>query len=111
MSPPRKLLLLSNSTLHPTGYLEYAKGFIKNFLEGAGAKSVLFVPYALGDMDEYANTARGPFEEMGLAFSSIHLLADPVKAVQEAEAVFVGGGNTFRLLKKLYDEGLIKPIR
>ncbi len=58
MSVGRKLLLLSNSTLHPTGYLEYARGYIKSFLEAAGAKSVLFIPYALADMDDYAKTAR-----------------------------------------------------
>jgi dipeptidase E len=44
---PRHLLLLSNSTLHPTGYLEYAEKHIVDFLKKHNAKNVLFIPYAL----------------------------------------------------------------
>ncbi len=110
-SSSRRLLLLSNSTLHPTGYLEYAKEFIKDFLTSAGVSSVLFVPYALADMDAYAATAKRAFGEMGFSLSSVHKEEKPVEAVEKAEAVFVGGGNTFRLLKMLYESGLVEAIR
>lgn len=58
----RRLLLLSNSTLHPGEYMEYAKPFICSFLNDAGAKSIVFIPYALRDTDGYAEKASTPFE-------------------------------------------------
>ena len=48
---------------------------------------------------------------MGYELTSIHSAADPVQAVKETDAVFIGGGNTFRLLKALYDFELLGPIR
>jgi len=59
----------------------------------------LFVPYALDNRDEYAATAKKPYEQWGFQFESIHQAQDPVEAVKNAEAIFIGGGNTFRLLK------------
>ena len=75
---------------------------------------VLFIPFALMDQDEYAKTAKGPFEQWGFQLESIHELMkkeDPVKAVSKAQAIFIGGGNTFRLLKKLYDNNIVEVIR
>ncbi len=76
-----------------------------------GAGRVLFVPYALKDQDAYAEKARARFAAMGIGLDAIHLAPDPVEAVEEAAGLFIGGGNTFRLLKSLYDQGLIEPIR
>ncbi|KAJ6665283.1 hypothetical protein lerEdw1_004332 [Lerista edwardsae] len=106
----RRLLLVSNSTLHGGGYLEHCQKQIQNFL-GQNLRRVLFVPYALHDRDAYAKTAREKFESLGYGLDSIHETPDPVEAVRKAEAIFIGGGNTFRLLKTLYDNGLIQPIR
>ena len=53
----RRLLLLSNSTLHPTGYLEYAQSHITDFFAAADVKKIVFVPYALSDHDDYTATA------------------------------------------------------
>ncbi len=105
----KRLLLISNSTQHGGGYLEHCAGEIKSFL--GAVKRVLFVPYALSDLDAYAATAREAFENMGFELDSIHEAADPVAAVEAAEAVFVGGGNTFRLLDLLYRHRLVEPIR
>ncbi len=109
--PLRRLLLLSNSTLHPTGYLEYAQSHITDFLAGCGVKRVLFVPYALSDHDGYTATARERLSQWGFEVVGIHTFEDPREAVRQAQAVFIGGGNTFRLLKKLYDNDLITLIR
>ena len=103
-----RLLLLSTSTLYGGGYLDYAEQHIREFL-GASAR-VLFVPYALADRDAYANTARQRFERMGYELYSIHQEADPARAVDRADIIFIGGGNTFRLLKTLYDEALTDLI-
>jgi len=104
-----RLLLISNSTLHGSGYLDHAEAEIRGFL--SGVSRVLFFPYALYDRTAYAGKTRGRFEAMGLALDSAAEAADPCDAVSLAEAFFAGGGNTFRLLDALYAEGLIDAIR
>jgi dipeptidase E len=104
-----RVLLISNSTLFGSGYLDHAEGEIRDFL--GDIKRVLFVPFALYDRDAYASTARERFQKMGYDLSSVHSASDPVQAIKETEAIFVGGGNTFRLLKTLYDLNLLDPIR
>lgn len=105
----KRLLLISNSTLHGSGYLDHAEQEIRDVL---GAKEgVLFVPFALHDRDEYAAQARKRFAAMGYALNSIHEAPDPKAAISEAEAIFVGGGNTFRLLNSLYELDLLDQIR
>ena len=106
----KRVLLISNSTLHGSGYLDHAASEIQSFL-GNRIHRVLFVPYALYDRDAYAATAQQRFQKMGYELTSIHKSANPQQAVQNADAVFIGGGNTFRLLKALYDFGVIDPIR
>ena len=109
IEPRLRALLVSNSTVHGRAYLEHVADELQGFL--AGVRRVLFVPYALADRDGYAARARERFERLGVGLDSIHRAADAVRAVRAAEAVFVGGGNTFRLLKTLQDEGLIGPLR
>ena len=104
-----KLLLISNSTLYGSGYLDHAESEIRDFL--GDVKRVLFVPFALQDRDAYAATAKTRFAKMGYDLSSIHTAKDPQRAVQDTEAIFIGGGNTFRLLKTLYDYDLLEIIR
>lgn len=106
-----RLLLISNSTLHGSGYLDHCANAIASFL-GRGIARVLFVPYAAFDRDAYTAKARARFEAMGFGLDSVHdAERGPVRAVEEAQAIFVGGGNTFRLLDALWREGLIDPIR
>src|SRR5512143_3662505 len=90
----RRLLLISNSTLHGSGYLDHAEAKIRDFL--GETRRVLFVPYALFDRDAYAEQARRRFESMGFDLQSIHGSPDPRRAVAGADALFIGGGNTFR---------------
>jgi dipeptidase E len=105
-----KLLLVSNSTLHGQGYLDHCAGAMQSFL-GPAVRQVLFVPYALADRDAYHAKARARFEAMGLRLDSVHQAPDPRVAVAEAQAFFVGGGNTFRLLAELRRQGLIPALQ
>ena len=105
----KRILLISNSTLYGSGYLDHAEAEIRGFL--GDLKRVLFVPFALYDRDKYAETAQRRFAQMGYELSSIHNAANPKDAIAETDAVFIGGGNTFRLLKALYDFDLLGPIR
>src|SRR5829696_7784648 len=104
-----RVLLISNSTLYGSGYLDHAAAEICDFLRSA--KSVLFVPYALYDRDAYCSLAQKRFEKMGFDLTSIHTASNPTQVVNDAQAVFIGGGNTFRLLKALYDFDLIERLR
>jgi dipeptidase E len=100
--------LISNSTLYGGGYLDHAASEIGDFL--GKLKTVLFVPYALHDRDAYASKAQERFRTMGYDLDSIHTNSNPRKAVNDAEAIFIGGGNTFRLLKALYDTDVLQLI-
>ena len=104
-----RLLLVSSSTIHGHGYLDHVADALSAFL--AGVKTLTFVPYALADRDGYAAKVRERFAGLGIEVLSVHQAPDPRAAIRGAEAVFVGGGNTFRLLKWLQDEGLLGPIR
>jgi len=105
----QRLLLISNSTLYGSGYLDHAEKEIRDFLGAVGR--VLFVPFAQHERDAYAASARWRLEAMGYELDSVHEASDPRRAVESAEAVFIGGGNTFRLLKGLYDFDMLAPIR
>jgi len=72
---------------------------------------VLFVPYALQDQDGYEKRVKEMLKPIGVRVESIHHARDPAAAVRAAKAVFVGGGNTFRLLATLYRHRLLGPIR
>ncbi len=74
-------------------------------------RRLLFVPYALADHDGYVAKMEQRGINAGYELDGIHRHADAVQAVREAEAIFVGGGNTFRLLATLYRLGLLEPIR
>jgi dipeptidase E len=105
----RRLLLISTSTVFGTRYLEHAFAELQDVL--TGVRRVLFVPFALKDRAGYAAKARAAFEEMGFRLDSLHEAADPRASVATAEAVFCGGGNTFRLLKALAELDLVEPLR
>jgi dipeptidase E len=105
----KRILLLRSSTIFGSGPFDHAAAEICDFLQGIG--EVLFVPFALADRAWYSERVRDRFGKMGLGVSSLHAAPDKLKAVEVAQAVFVGGGNTFRLLKTLYDLNLLEPIR
>jgi dipeptidase E len=105
----RNLLLLSNSTNHGQGYLDHALPEIRALL--GGAKRLVFVPFALHDRAAYTAKARARFAAEGIDVDALTANAAGLRVLAAAEAVFVGGGNTFRLLKTLQDEGLLEPLR
>ncbi len=100
-----RLLLISNSTQYRSGYLDHAAETIRSFL-GVGTR-VFFVPHAMYDREAYAARARERFEAMGCGLESAH---EPTASLDRADAVFVGGGNTFRLLDSLYRHDLLAAI-
>lgn len=104
----RRVMLISNSFCHGRGYLEHAVEAIQTFL--GPINNLLFVPYALQDWDKYADTASQGFERMGINIQPIHRCPNPHDSLLHADAIFVGGGNTFRLLNTLYELELMGAI-
>jgi dipeptidase E len=100
-----RLLLLSNSTNFGEAYLDHAMAEVRAFL--GGVSRIAFVPFALKDRGAYTAKARERFAREGIALAAVRAPGD----VDAAEAVFVGGGNTFRLLKALQDGGFVEPLR
>lgn len=107
-----RLLLISNSTNAGEAYLDYPKFNIRDFL-GRERVNCLFLPYAgvTISFDEYEARVKERFAEIGHDITSIHHAADPVAAVNSAEAIVVGGGNTFQLIKMIQENGLIEPVQ
>lgn len=107
-----RLLLLSNSTNPGEEYLSWPKDEIKSFL-GAIPKTALFIPYAAVTFsyDEYEAKVENRFSELGHHITSIHHSWDPIEAVEGAEAIVIGGGNTWQLVRMMHDHKLMEPIR
>jgi dipeptidase E len=84
----RRLLLISNSTLHGSAYLDHAEKEIQAFVDGGSG--VVFVPYALHGRRAYATKAQDRFRDMGLSLVSIHYVSNMTRAVEEADVIFVG---------------------
>lgn len=107
-----RLLLISNSTNAGEAYLEHALEQIKTFL-GDTKVNAVFIPYAgvTISFDEYTRRVKGRFEEIGHDVNSVHETKDPVGAVENAEAIVVGGGNTFHLAKLMQEQRLMDAIR
>jgi dipeptidase E len=103
------LLLLSNSATHARPYLSHALEAIAAHL--SGRQRLLFIPHALADHDGYTATVAEALRPIGVSVEGLHRHPDPVSAVSSAEAVFAGGGNTFRLLRSLRRAGLLGPLR
>ena len=108
----KRLLLLSNSTNYGEPYLSHPGQAVKDFL-GATIKSVLFIPFAavLFSYDDYAAKVQERFSEWGYGLQSIHASKEPKEALNSAEAIVIGGGNSFHLLRSLYEHNLRNSIR
>ena len=116
----KRLLLISNSTNPGEAYLGWPRTYISEFLQNTGVKRVLFIPYAgVGlnpesiekSYDVYEQRVAAVYKELGYEIYSIHKEKDAVEAVKHAEAIAVGGGNTFHLVREMQRNGLMEPIR
>ena len=87
----KRLLLISNSQQYQSGYLDHCAEAIREFL--GSVKTVLFVPYALNDLDGYAQKATERFKTLGFDLVSVHAPDDSLKAIARADAFFVGGSS------------------
>jgi peptidase E len=94
--PAARVLLISSSVVYGSGYLDHAAAEIAALL--GPAERVAFVPFALRDREGYARKARERFARIERSLESVHDRPDRRGAIETADVIFVGGGNTFRLL-------------
>ena len=101
--------MLSSSRSGDEGYLESAKPMIEQHL--GNIRNVLFIPYAgvTVSWDAYTGMVQDALPELNV--TGIHTHADSRDAVQSADAILVGGGNTFNLLHTLYEQDLLTAIQ
>jgi len=107
-----RLLIISTSKIHGSPYMEYIAEEIKDFL--GDKKELLFIPYAQPggiSFDEYTSYPQVALKDLGIVVKGIHQYPSAPEAIAQAQAIFTGGGNTFLLLKTLYEQGLIGPLR
>ena len=107
----KKIIIASTSTLHNGGYLEYLLPTLK--IHFKGVKNLLFIPYARPSgitHDEYTQKVNEVFSKININVKGIHEYENPAKAVESAEAIFTGGGNTFVLVNELYKNNVLDTI-
>src|SRR5689334_90511 len=104
-----RLLLLSNSVAPGRRFLEHALEAISDAMDGR--QRLLFVAHASLEPDRYTEVMQGALRELGLVVVPAHRQEDLIDELDRAQAIFVGGGNAFRLLKAFQDSGLVDAVR
>jgi dipeptidase E len=105
------LLLFSNSTNHGMKFLEHASTEVSAFLDGVD--ELLFIPFAGADHDGYTELVAKSFAAQGIKVTGLHTYSveSAGKAINSAQAIFTGGGNTFRLTRALYQRDVLQTLR
>lgn len=110
INPIYNLLVVSTSTIHGSGFLDYIKD---DFIKFIDSEELLFIPFARPSgisFDAYTAKVQEALGE-NIRVSGLHEFQNKKRAIQDAKAIFVGGGNTFLLLKTLYDLDLVHQLR
>jgi len=103
-----ELFLMSSSRVYGGGHLEYAREALEAFL--GPTRTIHFAPFAIADHEGYTRDVAAALEPFGVSVVGLHSV-DARRAVESAETLYVGGGNSFRLLKRLHELELIEPVR
>lgn len=106
-----RLLVISTSTVHGSSFLTYIKDDLVDFIQ---TDELIFVPYARPSgisYDAYTDLVREALKDKGISVKGLHTFSDQKNAIREAKAIFIGGGNTFLLLKTLYEMDLIGTLK
>lgn len=108
----KQMIIASTSTIHGSGYLNYLLEELTFFFKDVD--TILFIPYARPggiSHDAYTKKAQEVFSEIGKKVKGIHEFTNPKEALNTAQGIFVGGGNTFVLVNQLYKNNLISTLQ
>ena len=107
----KNIIIASTSTLHGGNYLEYLLPELQSFF--SNVKQLLFIPYARPSgisHDDYTKKVSEAFNKINISVKGIHEFENPVEALENAEGIFTGGGNTFLLVSQLYKNNVIDAL-
>jgi len=108
----KNLIIASTSTLHGGSYLDYLLPQLK--VHFAACQSILFIPYARPSgisHDDYTTKVASVFSTIGIQVKGLHEFKNPIEALQQAEGIFTGGGNTFLLVTQLYENNVMAVLK
>ncbi len=108
----KNLLIASTSTVHGGSYLDYLLPELK--VHFANCKTIVFIPYARPggiSHDAYTQKVRSVFATIGMDVKGLHEFSNPIEALQQAEGLFTGGGNTFLLVSQLYEHDVMEVLK
>ena len=107
----KKLIIASTSTLHDGAYLDYLLPTLATHFEKC--KTILFIPYARPSgisHNDYTDKVFDAFAKINKKVKGLHQFDNPIDAVEQAEGIFTGGGNTFLLVSELYKNNVMEVI-
>lgn len=107
----KNLIIASTSTLHGGDYLEYLFTTLEQHF--ANCETIIFIPYARPggiSHDEYTEIVQSAFSKLGKKIVGLHTFENPIEAIQNAEGIFTGGGNTFLLVTQLYQNNVMEVL-
>ncbi len=107
----KKLIIASTSTLHGGEYLDYLLPTLKDHFKDC--TEIIFIPYARPSgisHDGYTSIARNAFSKINKSVKGLHEFEDPIQAIEQAQGIFTGGGNTFLLVSQLYKFNLMDTL-
>ena len=108
----KKMIIASTSTVFGSGYLAYLLPTLQVHFKSV--KTVLFIPYARPggiSYDDYTAVATKAFSVLDIHVKGIHEFENPKQAILNAEGIFIGGGNTFELVNKLYSNDVLSDLK
>lgn len=108
----KNVIIASTSTVHGSGYLDYILEELEVFFKNAS--NILFIPYARPNgisHTDYTQKVAEAFAKINKTVKGINEFENPIEAVNQAQAIFIGGGNTFVLTYQLYKNNLIEPLQ
>ncbi|KAA5531900.1 dipeptidase PepE [Paenimyroides baculatum] len=108
----KNLIIASTSTVYGLGYLEYLLPVLKDHFKNV--TTILFIPYARPggiSHDDYTAKVAEAFAQIDKKVVGLHTFENPVEAIEKAEGIFTGGGNTFLLVKQLYWYKVMLPLK
>ena len=111
MLPMKKMIIASTSTIHGGNYLEYLLPVLETHFKDC--TEILFIPYARPggiSHDGYTDNVRSAFAKINKTVKGVHEFENPIAAIEEAQGIFTGGGNTFLLVTQLYENGVMEIL-
>ena len=108
----KNILIASTSTIHGSGYLEYMLPTLSNHFKNVS--TILFIPFARPggiSYDAYTALAKEAFAKINIKVKGVHEFENPKEAIQDAQAIFTGGGNTFELVNQIYQQSIFDDLK